>query len=875
MDRYSELRARAVEFVVEWTELGPVLVLAPVREAADEIALQACGAALIGVQRLAFRELVLELCAAELNRRGLAPVGQIVREALAARVTQQALAEGALSYLGPVAAFPGFPRALAATFEELRLNGTTPEALCACGPSGPDLAWLLAAYAEELSERQLADHAIRVELASVALTGESSGQAAVRAVLAIDVEPRTRAERALLTQVLNGARAHLDLRLAPEGAQARTALESLQRHLFAGGAAPARQEDDSVALFSTSGEALECVEIARRIGEAAAGGVPFDQIAIAVRSPERYQPLVVEGLRRAGIPAHCTRGTERPDVAGRSFLALLHCAQERLPASRFAEYLSLGQMPQDEEPPTPAAWERLLVDAAVIGGPERWRARLDGLRSEFYRRYQLEEDEGARERLDRRIVSIEALRDFALPLIERLAALPERATWGDWISTLGELAEATLREPERVVALLDELEPMSEIGPVDLAQVLLTIGPRLSSLAAAPKSTRYGKVWVGGIEEARGMAFRHVYMPGVNEGLFPRPPAEDPLLLEAQRRALGIELRAEDTELLRIAAACASERLTLSFSRLDLLTGRARVPSFYAFAAHRAAGGPEVSVHDFEARARAATDARIGWPAPADPADSIDDAEYDLATLAGVAKGSGEYLKQLPGRSVASLRARWTRWHKSWKAADGLMVEEIGSTALDAYRLTARAWSPSVLQQFARCPYRFALRGIFGLRPAERPDRYPAHGPGGARQSVSRGAVQFAARARGRSFAAAQPGNAGGGAATPRCGSGGRSCPRRGRTRARDSGDLAGGGRIAARRFARLVTAEGAARGRLDTPIPGAQLRHARSARARSAQPQGARHHRGGLPVAGLHRPCGTPRRRHAARGGSQNGTRA
>jgi ATP-dependent helicase/nuclease subunit B len=70
---------------------------------------------------------------------------------------------------------------------------------------------------------------------------------------------------------------------------------------------------------------------------------------------------------------------------------------------------------------------------------------------------------------------------------------------------------------------------------------------------------------------------------------------------------------------------------------------------------------------------------------------------------------------------VASLRARWARWHKSWKAADGLMVEEIGSTALNEYRLTARAWSPSVLQQYARCPYRFALRGIFGLRPAERP----------------------------------------------------------------------------------------------------------------------------------------------------------
>src|SRR5438270_6952840 len=61
------------------------------------------------------------------------------------------------------------------------------------------------------------------------------------------------------------------------------------------------------------------------------------------------------------------------------------------------------------------------------------------------------------------------------------------------------------------------------------------------------------------------------------------------------------------------------------------------------------------------------------------------------------------------------------RWHKPWKAADGLFVEEIGSDDLKPYLMGARAFSPSALQQYARCPYRFALRGIFGLLPAEAP----------------------------------------------------------------------------------------------------------------------------------------------------------
>ncbi len=720
MISYKALRGRAVDYVRQHAGTGSILVLAPVRAAADEVALEACGEAVIGVRRLAFRDLVLVLAEAELSRRGLVPVGRFVREALAARVTGQSLERGELGYLRPVARFPGFARALTTTFEELRLNAVALDDLRRCGESGPDLALLLEAYTRELAERRLADHAARTGLAVEAFRAGRS-ELSGTAVVAIDVTPRTRLERELFGAVMSAARPGLDLRIDADSASPSSSLESLQRYLFSTEAVPGREEDGGFIVFSTSGEALECVEIARALHAAAGEGVPFDQTAILLRSPERHQPLVIEALRRADIPAFCALAARRPDATGRSLLALLHCAAEGLSASRFAEYLSLGQVPEEEEPATPAQWERLLVDAAVIGGVARWETRIAGLREELHRRYTAAEDEAAREAAARSIESLQNLTRLALPIVERLAALPERALWGEWIAALSALAEFAVRDAERVVELLEELEPMSDIGPVTLGEVLLVLGPRLSAFASPPAESRFGKVWVGSIEEARGLAFRRVFVPGVNEGLFPRPPAEDPLLLHAQRRSLGIELRAEDTELLRIAAACAFERLTLSFSRLDLLTGRERVPSFYAFEAHRAAGGRELSVREFEARTRSATQSRIGWPAPADPADAIDDAEFDLATLAPLSAGSGQYLKRLPGRAVQSLRARWTRWHKSWKAADGLVVEEVGSDALTRYRLAQRAWSPSALQQYARCPYRFALHGILGLRPAERP----------------------------------------------------------------------------------------------------------------------------------------------------------
>ena len=96
--------------------------------------------------------------------------------------------------------------------------------------------------------------------------------------------------------------------------------------------APAETLDDTLenSYFSAPGEAMECVEIARRIHELAESGTAFDRIAILLRNPNRYQPLVEEALRRAAVPAYFSRGVLRPDPAGRAFLALLACASKNV-----------------------------------------------------------------------------------------------------------------------------------------------------------------------------------------------------------------------------------------------------------------------------------------------------------------------------------------------------------------------------------------------------------------------------------------------------------------------------------------------------------------------------------------------------------------
>ena len=127
--------------------------------------------------------------------------------------------------------------------------------------------------------------------------------------------------------------------------------------------------DNEVEVFSAPGESRECVEIARRVLALARNGIPLDRIAVLLRSAKEYRAHLDEAFARADIPVHFARGAVRPDPAGRAFYSLLKCAAEGLSARRFAEYLSLGQVP-DAAPGglPPEATER--GDRWVVPDPE-------------------------------------------------------------------------------------------------------------------------------------------------------------------------------------------------------------------------------------------------------------------------------------------------------------------------------------------------------------------------------------------------------------------------------------------------------------------------------------------------------------------------
>src|ERR1700733_9430281 len=122
-----------------------VLLLAAHPDSADDLvrAVAAQRGALAGVHRLTPNRLIALLAADQMAAAGLAPATTLATEAVAARAFFQLKPTGCLAWFEPVLDRPGFPRALARSLAELRLNRITAAALEKLDRIGPPLAALL------------------------------------------------------------------------------------------------------------------------------------------------------------------------------------------------------------------------------------------------------------------------------------------------------------------------------------------------------------------------------------------------------------------------------------------------------------------------------------------------------------------------------------------------------------------------------------------------------------------------------------------------------------------------------------------------------------------------------------------------------------
>ena len=755
----------ARDFLLELPPGQPFLVVGHRRHAADRLTHEVAErrGALFGAHRFGFSVLVEVLAAPGLAARNLAPLTPLARGDLVAGLVRRARADETLDRLAGAAAGPGLVPALGATFEELRLAMLPPDAVERLDPT---IGRLYERYTAALAAGRFADRAEALRIAGARIEDRGAPPSAPVGLptVCLDVPLPDEASRRFAATLCS--KAPEVLWTLPRGdAETEKALRSFGARSHSGGGLSAPPPDDdalaaaqrrlfttdpdtspprnpeAVTVIAAPGAAAEALETVRVCLEAAREGVPFDRMAVLLAGgtdvqARRFPPA----FARAGIPAFFESGARRPHPAGRAFLALLDCALEDVSASRFAEYLSLGQTPSpaDGTAVAPRRWEQILLDATVLHGADRWERRLAAHDEELAAIEREETDEGNRRPIVRKRRDLDALRRTALPIVRRLDELRwTRRPWEEWAERLRDLATAALREPLGILEHLEGAGPAALDGKAGLTEVRDHLGRQLAEVVTRSRGPRYGRVWVGPIESARGLSFDVVVVPGVVEHGFPRVIRQDPLLRDRVRERLGEGLprrrdrRERERTLLRIAVGAATRRLVLGYSSLELVEGRPQAPSYYLAEVFRAGRGEVPTLQGIREAAEQGSPMVPGVRAPVDSGRAVDQREFGLSRVMA-ALGSDRHHPR-PGAATfvlnepflaRALRQEWMREQRKWTQPDGFLLKGDSETAgaLEEYRPGVRAYSATGLQAFSECPYQFFLKNALRLRAIERPE---------------------------------------------------------------------------------------------------------------------------------------------------------
>jgi ATP-dependent helicase/nuclease subunit B len=328
---------------------------------------------------------------------------------------------------------------------------------------------------------------------------------------------------------------------------------------------------DGLTLLRAAGERGEAEAIGSEVARLLATGADPDEIAIALRSPERRGPLMATALESYGVPVALE--AELPLAAsavGGTLVALLAALDEGSAPDLLRFMRGLSGLPRGQVDWFERTLRRRRVRTAEAA-LELWNERYERLPNDIDRlRAAMEDSPVALSAAVARLAVTMAAR----PL--RGDDAPPRGDAGDRSRTTDagdrDWHAADDRELRAAAAIASALAELAE--PAALA-------PGPEELIATLEAIRFlawsgpvaGRVRIASPQRLRAARFDHVFVASLQDGEFPRRERGDPFLSEAQRTALGLPPRrdvdAEERYLFHACLALPRKRLFLSYRDSD------------------------------------------------------------------------------------------------------------------------------------------------------------------------------------------------------------------------------------------------------------------------------------------------------------------
>lgn len=498
----------------------------------------------------------------------------------------------------------------------------------------------------------------------------------------------------------------------------------------------------------TSHEELRWV--ARRIvEEATVNGTPFHRMAVLFRVENPYATLVRDELRLAGLPlAGPGRDTLADTGVGRTMTGLLELSRGDFTRSGVMAWLNdCPVRPRDRGSAgfNPSRWDSIARRAGIIGGREQWRDRLGGYAQKLiedadHREANGEISEARAFRMREEASTAADLMAFAEKLADDVQP-PDGSTWKehcDWAAGLldkylsRDVHTQEAGHRDRIDQILREIAGADSVRPsTTLDEFRRTVADSMRTVVGRLGATGQG-VFVSPFAAAAGMSFDVVWLVGMIEGGAPPALPTDPLLPETVWREAGGPQRREPRIAQErydfLAAAASAPRRFLSYPIADAASQRQVHPSRWLLEQATVLEGSPVHTSGLarlSGRPWLSVDVSAERAVAAAPDSSLaDDHDYHLNRLVQW-RGTRERFADHPlvrsGVLARADRLGRSRFASNFTEFDGNLTSSAADARL-AGALHGVAVSPTSLESWAACPFRYFLGYVLRLSALETPE---------------------------------------------------------------------------------------------------------------------------------------------------------
>ena len=471
--------------------------------------------------------------------------------------------------------------------------------------------------------------------------------------------------------------------------------------------------------------------------------MPFGKVAV-LYADESYGLRVEEALLQSGIPVS---GPDRAPLAnqpeGRFITGLLDIHASKFSRETVMSWLTGSPVVHRGKPVPAARWDSISRSAGITSGLDVWRRRL----AEFQRSTRISAARGVEtgELEEERAEAQAHLAAEAANLAAFVAGFGEEpppegaASWTELVSWLRRMMEAYLAQPQgdvararrdRVDGICERMAALDALGgpAPGLEHFSRVLQGELEQTAGNVRSLGRG-VFVAPVGHAAGCRFRAVHIVGMAEGAFPWTDSPDPLLPDLVRRDVepsGAALpRREHRQAVArrayLAALLSADERYLVWPRSIPGERRESGPAqWFVEAAQVVSGNPALQGGDLSG-----DDSPVRFePACTEQSDTeaADGHEFDVRSVAAWRRDGRKALDHFlaanadmaPGRGLRAEMGRYAPRLSQW---DGDLTARP-----PLWRLAGTVMSPTRLESWAACPFRYLLAHGLRVEPTERPE---------------------------------------------------------------------------------------------------------------------------------------------------------